>query len=159
MLICSCLWFLFFATNILAHTRTHTHIYIHTHTHIYILYIYIYIYIYTGCFRVVPPALSRSLAKGRLPRVSRQSCWLVMIRVIMKWSWGLCTDLLAFALQLRKTRKTSARRPSDEGSVQPVIASNRVPFLQMRSVGSQSMPGRENLKPRVFLIKILPVMF
>jgi len=26
-----------------------------------------------------------------------------MIRVIMKWSWGLCTDLLAFALQLRKT--------------------------------------------------------
>ena len=27
---------------------------------------------------------------------------------------GLCTDLLAFALQLRKT---SARRPSDEGAV------------------------------------------
>ena len=33
---------------------------------------------------------------------------------------GLCTDLLAFALQLRKT---SARRQSDEGAVRPVIAS------------------------------------
>jgi hypothetical protein len=44
---------------------------------------------------------------------------------------------MAFALQLRKT---SARRP-DEGAVQPVIPSNGVPFLQMRSVGSRSTPG------------------
>ena len=29
-------------------------------------------------------------------------CWL-MIRVVMKWNWGLFTDLLAFILQLRKT--------------------------------------------------------
>ena len=50
-----------------------------------------------------------------------------MIRVIMKWSWGLCTDL-AFALH---PRKMPARRPSDEGAVRPVIASNGVPFLQM----------------------------
>ena len=39
---------------------------------------------------------------------------------------GLCTDLLEFALQLRKT---SARRPSDEGLVRPVIASNGVHSL------------------------------
>ena len=47
---------------------------------------------------------------------------------------GVCTDLLAFALQLRKT---SARRPSDEGAVQPVIVSNWVP------VGSHITSGRE----------------
>ena len=33
-------------------------------------------------------------------------------------------------------RNTSARRPSDEWAVQPVFASNGVPFLQTRSVGS-----------------------
>ena len=47
--------------------------------------------------------LSGFLAKGHLPRVSRQSGRSLMIRVIMKWSWGLCTDLLAFALQPKKT--------------------------------------------------------
>ena len=36
-----------------------------------------------------------------------------------------------------------ARRPSDEGTVRPFIASNGVPFLQMRSVGSHSKSGRE----------------
>ena len=36
---------------------------------------------------------------------------------------------------LGKPQKTSARRPSDGGPVRPVIASNGVPFLQMRSVG------------------------
>ena len=35
-----------------------------------------------------------------------------------------------------KPHKTSARKPSDEGAVQPVIASNGIPFLQMRSVGA-----------------------
>ena len=35
-----------------------------------------------------------------LARVSRQK---LMMKMIMKWSWGLCTDLLAFALQLRGT--------------------------------------------------------
>ena len=68
----------------------------------------------------------------------------LMIRVIMKWSWGLCTDLLAFALQPRKTqKKTSARRPSNEDAVLPVITSNGVPLLQIRSVGSYSTLGRE----------------
>ena len=40
----------------------------------------------------------------------------------------------AFTLQLRKI---SARRPSDEG------ASNGVPFLQLKSIGSHSTSGRE----------------
>ena len=40
--------------------------------------------------------LSGFLAKGHLPRVSRQSHRSLMM--IMKWSWVLCTDLLAFAL-------------------------------------------------------------
>jgi hypothetical protein len=56
---------------------------------------------------------------------------------------GLYTDPLAFALRLRKTRKTSARKPSDERAVRPVITSNGVPFLQMRSIGSHSTSGRE----------------
>ena len=81
--------------------------------------------------------LSGFLAKSHLPRVSCQSRRSLMIRVAMKWSWRLCTDLLAFALQLRKT---STRRPSDERAVQPVIASNGVPFLQMRS---HSTSGRK----------------
>jgi hypothetical protein len=38
----------------------------------------------------------------------------LMIRMIMRLYWGLCTDFLAFTLQLRKT---SARRLSDEGCV------------------------------------------
>ena len=48
---------------------------------------------------------------------------------------GLRIDLLAFALQLRKT---SATRLSDEGVLRPVIASNGVPYLEMRSIGRQT---------------------
>ena len=44
---------------------------------------------------------------------------------------------------VRMEEGRNARRPSDEGHVLPVIASNEVPFLQMRSVGSQSKPGSE----------------
>ena len=51
--------------------------------------------------------LSEFLAKGHLPQVSRQSRRSLMIRVIMKWSRQLCTDLLAFALHLRKTLRKS----------------------------------------------------
>ena len=83
--------------------------------------------------------LSGFLAEGHLPRVSRQSRRSLMIRVIMRWSWWLCTDLLAFALP----QKTSTRRPSDEGALRPVIALNGVPFLQIRSVRSHSPSARE----------------
>ena len=80
---------------------------------------------------------------SHLPWVSSQLHWLLLIRVIIKWFWGSCIDLLAFALQLRKPHKTSARRLSDEGTVWPVIASIGVPFLQMRSIGSRSISVSE----------------
>ena len=49
----------------------------------------------------VPPAPVRLPSQRPLaPRQSRRS---LIIRMIMKWSRGLYTDLLAFALQLRKT--------------------------------------------------------
>ena len=44
--------------------------------------------------------------------------------------------------------KTSARRPFDEGAVRPVIASNEVPFLQMRSVGFHSTSRRRSKEIR-----------
>ena len=74
--------------------------------------------------------------------MARQSRRSPMIGVIMKWSWGLCTDLLAFALHMRKIPE-NLRRPSDEGAVRPVIASNGVPCPQMRSVGLHSTLWRE----------------
>jgi len=43
------------------------------------------------------------LVKGYLLRVSRQSRRSLMIRVIIKWSWRLCTYIMAFVLQLRET--------------------------------------------------------
>ena len=41
-------------------------------------------------------------------------------------------------LTAKKDPRKLSRRPSDEGAVRPVIASNGVPFLQMRSVGTHS---------------------
>jgi hypothetical protein len=57
---------------------------------------------------------------------------------------GLCTDLLAFDSE---ERKPSARIPSLK-AVRPVIASDRIPYLQMTSVGPYSISGKEviNLK-------------
>jgi hypothetical protein len=96
--------------------------------------------------------LSGFLTKGHLLRVSRQS---LIINVIIKFSLGLCTDLLAFTLSLRKTPETSARRPSDEGAVRPVIASNGVLYLKMRSLGSHSTSGREKDGKKERTAKIL----
>ena len=52
---------------------------------------------------------------------------------------------------VRMEEGRNARRPSDEGHVLPVIVSNEVPFLQMRSVGSHSTSGREKegIKERI----------
>ena len=50
-------------------------------------------------------------------------------------------DLLAFTTK-ETPQKTSARRPSMK-AVRPVIASNEVLHLQMRSVGSHSTSGIE----------------
>ena len=60
-------------------------------------------------------------------------------------------------------QKTSARRPSDEGVVRPVIASNGVHSHQMRSVGSHSTSGSQKdgvgnlffLKPGGFQLSAL----
>ena len=61
--------------------------------------------------------LSGLLAKDHLPRVLRQSRRSLMIRLILKWSQRLCTDLLEFDYDWGETRKTSTRKQSDEGSV------------------------------------------
>ena len=87
--------------------------------------------------------LSGFLAKGHLPRVSHQSHQSLMIRVIMRRSWGCAQISWHLPYSRGKPQKTTARRPSDEGAVGPVIASNGVLFLQMRSVGSHSTSERE----------------
>ena len=42
-------------------------------------------------------------SKSHLPLVSRQSRLSANGSVIIKWYWGLCTDLLGFTLQLKRT--------------------------------------------------------
>ena len=49
-----------------------------------------------------------------------------------------------------KPQKTSARRSSDEDAVRPVIASNGIPFLEIRSVGSHSTSGRDKEGKKLF---------
>ena len=63
-------------------------------------------------------------------------------RVIVISYRSLCTDLLEFALQLRNIPKTSAKGLLMK-SMRPVIATNRVHSLQMRSVGSHRTSERE----------------
>ena len=54
--------------------------------------------------------MSKFLAKCYLPRVSLQSRLLANDKEIMKWYQGLCTDLLGFTLQMRKTPENHRRR-------------------------------------------------
>ena len=61
----------------------------------------------------------------------------VQISWYLSYSWG-------------KPQKTSARRPSDEGAVRPVIVSSEVPFLQKRSARLNSTPGRGWLKIMIY---------
>ena len=63
------------------------------------------------------------------------SIWIIIIP-------RLCTDLLAFILQLRKLQKISAWRQSMK-AVWPVIASNGISLLQMKLLWLHSAPGRE----------------
>ena len=98
----------------------------------------------------------------------------LMIRVIMKWFWGCAQISWYLPYSWGKHQKTSTRIPSEEEAVLPVIVSNGVPFLQMRSVGWHSTSGREKegnkegmgsgafntfhqqdlLTPRVFLCRL-----
>ena len=100
--------------------------------------------------------VSGFLAKGHLPRVSHQSHQSLMIRVIMRRSWGCAQISWHLPYSRGKPQKTTARRPSDEGAVGPVIASNGVPFLQMRSVGSHSTSGREKEGNKERTRRVLP---
>ena len=54
------------------------------------------------------------LANSNFPRVARQSA---NEKGDNEMIHGLCTDLLAFTLRLRKTPENSNRRPSDESRV------------------------------------------
>ena len=72
-----------------------------------------------------------------LPRVSRQSANDKGDNEIYR---VMCTDNLAFVLRLRKTPEQGGRLMK---VVRPFIASNGVPYIQMRSVGSHSTSGRE----------------
>ena len=60
-----------------------------------------------------------------------------MIRVTMRWYRELCTGLLA--------EETPGNLRGDRlmKDVRPVISSNGVPFVQIKSVGSHSTSGRE----------------
>ena len=80
--------------------------------------------------------LSGFLAKDHLPRVSRQSRFSSndkddndLIQRTVHRSPGV------YVMAEEKPRKTSTRRSSDEGCTM-VIASNEVPYLQIKSVGS-----------------------
>ena len=89
----------------------------------------------------VPPAPVR--VPSHLSRVSRQLRRSLMIRVIIKWSWGLCTDLLAFALQPRKTPENLSQETLWWSGCATSYRLKLGPFLQMKSVGSHSMSRRE----------------
>ena len=52
---------------------------------------------------------------------------------------GICLT----AEQNPRKPQLGSRRPSNEGAVRPVIVSNGVLFIQMRSIGSHSTSGRE----------------
>ena len=80
---------------------------------------------------------------------------------IMKWSWDCAQISWHLPYSWGIPQKTSARRSSDEGVVQPVIASNGVPFLQMRSVGSHSTSGweMEGKKERTNSLPVLISLF
>ena len=87
-------------------------------------------------------AMFRETTMFRLSEIYFNQEWFVKI-VTGQISWHL-------PYNWGNSQKTSARRQSDEGAVRPAIVSNGVPFLQMRSVGSQSTSGRvkEGIKER-----------
>ena len=74
----------------------------------------------------------------------------LMIRVVMIWARELCTDLLAFIYSWGKLRITSSKRPSIK-AVRLVAASNGIPFIKLRSVGSHSTSEKEVTRSWKFL--------
>ena len=75
------------------------------------------------------------LANDYLPQVSRQSLQSANDRVIsgaVHRSPGICLTI----------DENLGKRQLEDRRSRPVVASNGVPFLQMRSVGLHSTPGR-----------------
>ena len=92
---------------------------------------------------------SRFLAKGHLSRASRQARLSANDMCDHEIISGLCTISWHLLYNGIKPRKTSARRPSDEGCATSHV-SNGVPYLQMRSGGLHSTSGsRKKGKGRV----------
>ena len=94
--------------------------------------------------------LSGFLAKGHLPRVSRQARRSLMIRLIMKWPRGLCTDL---SICFRAEENPGKSQLGD--SLMKELCLNGVLFLQMTSVTSH----RQKLKFIWRRISVLLTMF
>ena len=70
------------------------------------------------------------LANGHLLRLSRQSCLSLMRRVVIRWYRGLCTDLLAFTLRLKKTPETLIKESSShKGSITSKWNPNKLYYL------------------------------
>ena len=93
--------------------------------------------------------LSGFYANGNLPRVSRQ----LIIRVIMSWYLELCRDFLAFTLQLRKTLRTSARRPSVK-AVRSVNASKGVGRIAAQHVRERERERNIHILQRIYVIYV-----
>ena len=87
------------------------------------------------------PLLSRFLAKVPCLECHVSPVCQLMTRVIMRWHHGLCTDLLAFALRLTKTRKTSARRPSDRLCAQSLPQRGSLLPNEVDKVGKKKKTG------------------
>ena len=60
-----------------------------------------------------------------------------------------------FSYSRGNPQKTSARRSSDEEVVRPVTASNGVPFLQMRSVGSHARQEGRRKERKIHMYYLL----
>ena len=93
--------------------------------------------------------LSGFLTQGHLPRVSRQSC----LSANDKGGNGMIPGAVLRATGIYLTAEENPRKLQlgDKGALRPVIASNGVPFLQMRSAGSHSTSGmaKEGKKERI----------
>ena len=87
--------------------------------------------------------LSRFLANGHLPRVSCQSRLLANETGDNEMILGCYAEISShLSYSWTKPRKISARKLSMK-AVQPVAASNGVPYIKMTSIGWQSTSGRE----------------
>ena len=97
--------------------------------------------------------LSGFLAKGHLPRVSRQSR-----RSLMKWTRRLCTDLLA--LRMKKTPGKPLLGDRLMKIVRPVIASDGIPLPpDVEGMEKERKKERIGDHPSTLIVLILYLLF